>query len=625
MFKKVRSSTVFWVWDSNSTPEPQSGELVCNWNGYENAKGTISILSYIDEHAEGLRGKYLQFVNDLGEFKVGKKRVIDHLTLDSGVSHWWLSMFVEKSIYKSPITDAMRLLALEEILDVQCPKILQLTTSNKVLMSSVADLCSRSGIEFECKFLKAEVAERESSLRKVYSFFPEPIKAIIFLYRYLVKHWHLNSKIDKSWFSGDNSLLIMSYFFGVSLDKANEGIFESHYWNGLHQLFREQDINENWLHNFESSPSVSQIRAGTRLLYKVNDLSGEFSTHKFTQSFISVKLVCRVLKNWMKLLYRSLFLTVHSAFIPCGSRISLWPLLARDWFNGMRGPVAISNLIWIELFDEALKSIPHQTKGLYLCENQAWERAFIYAWHRHGHGQLFAVAHSTIRFWDLRYFNNTKETPEFNGIPLPDFIALNGMMAKKTLLDTGYNPDNVIEVEALRYQFLNTAPTTSKTQFDRKDSPHILILGDYVDAATEELLALINKARPLMRKNLTMAVKPHPACKISPELYPNLDLKVVAESLGEILHDYDLVFSSNMTSASVDAYCAELPVIILLDGRSLNFSPLRGYESIKFVSDAEELILAIESCLEEEKVSHDDLSLFFLDDELPRWKVLLNM
>src|SRR6266513_2814318 len=114
--------------------------------------------------------------------------------------------------------------------------------------------------------------------------------------------------------------------------------------------------------------------------------------------------------------------SMKSAFRPNGSNLLLWPVLRGDWSDSMRGPAAVNNLLMIELFDEVLRSMPHQATGLYLCENQGWERAMIHAWRKHRHGRLIAVAHSTIRFWDLRYFTDprTLHSEESHRIPRAD-------------------------------------------------------------------------------------------------------------------------------------------------------------------------------------------------------------
>ena len=59
-----------------------------------------------------------------------------------------------------------------------------------------------------------------------------------------------------------------------------------------------------------------------------------------------------------------------------------------------------------EAIDNILSNIPKQKVGIYLLENQAWEKSLISSWNKFNHGGLIGVAHSTIRFWDLRYFRS---------------------------------------------------------------------------------------------------------------------------------------------------------------------------------------------------------------------------
>ena len=84
-----------------------------------------------------------------------------------------------------------------------------------------------------------------------------------------------------------------------------------------------------------------------------------------------------------------------------------------------------------------MTDIPKQKKGLYLLENQNWERALVHAWRRHGHGQLIGVVTTPIRYWDLRYFDNLSNSDELSNSTKsklklrPDFIALNGPSSLK--------------------------------------------------------------------------------------------------------------------------------------------------------------------------------------------------
>ena len=77
-----------------------------------------SVLKYVEAHSERLRGKYLAWIHELGEHEIDGTRVIDALILEDGFSYWWMTLLVEKSLWKSAsIADAIRVLALEEIVE----------------------------------------------------------------------------------------------------------------------------------------------------------------------------------------------------------------------------------------------------------------------------------------------------------------------------------------------------------------------------------------------------------------------------------------------------------------------------------------------------------------------------
>ena len=53
-----------------------------------------------------------------------------------------------------------------------------------------------------------------------------------------------------------------------------------------------------------------------------------------------------------------------------------------------------------------MADIPKQKKGLYLLENQNWEKALVHAWRRHGHGQLTGVVNTSAFYCSPIYIDN---------------------------------------------------------------------------------------------------------------------------------------------------------------------------------------------------------------------------
>lgn len=92
---EVFEDSLFILWDCSADPSEYSG-LVYSWNGYAETAFVHSLFRYVESHDERLRRKYLAWIHNLGESRIDGKRLIDHLTLQDGLSYWWLTLFAEK-------------------------------------------------------------------------------------------------------------------------------------------------------------------------------------------------------------------------------------------------------------------------------------------------------------------------------------------------------------------------------------------------------------------------------------------------------------------------------------------------------------------------------------------------
>ena len=86
----------------------------------------------------------------------------------------------------------------------------------------------------------------------------------------------------------------------------------------------------------------------------------------------------------------------------------------------------------------------------------------------------------------------------------------------------------------------------------------------------------------------------------------------------------DVVFSTIMTSAAIEAYLVGLPTIILLDPTTLNFNPLRGESGVYFISNKKELQKILVN-VNYKQSSNNLANYFWTNPNLPRWKKLLEL
>ena len=622
------------VWDQADAAPPDANKVLC-WQSYTECGTISSVPRYLESHAAGIRQKYLAFIHDLGERRIEGKRVVDHMNWRDGFSLWWMTHLAEKSPLKSPrIYDCLRLIALEEILAKECPSHLTLITADKALARAIRRLCRNMRIGFGCQIQGR--SNRRWSLRRFYDALPYSVRGLLSL-RHIAMRWGLRKLRKPQWFSGENAIFICSYFIHLDRALCAQGQFHSRQWEGLPKSLRENGKSLNWIQLFLFSAVVPNLSTGLGWLRKFNHDARNQGWHAFLDSYVTYGRALGVLKTWLWLNTVSWRLrNIQAAFYPSDSAVWLWPILRCDWQSSLNGPVAVSNALCIALFDAALADMPRQAKGIYLCENQGWEKALLYAWRKHGHGEIIGVQHATVPFWHLYYFDDPRSLTSKQGcaLPLPDRLAVNGAVAWRAFVAASYPAERLVEVEALRY--LNFAEIVATNGPDRarncalersgtKATPiDVLVLGDMVPTSMRHLLRLVEEVCKFHPGAYRFTVKPHPGYSIRLSDYPGLEADETEKSLAQILGSYDVTIAANSTSASVDAYLAGVPVIIALDGDDLNLSPLRGHVGVRFVSTRDELLNALETAgCRTGAADSDREAFFFLDPALPRWKRLL--
>ena len=535
-----------------------------------------------------------------------------------------MTLLTEKSLYKSDLSDVIRILALDEIVRVLKPGAIRLVSAKPALHQAIQQLAARLALQFSGE-LVGKAGGRPRG--KWWNRLPFSLRALGYLARHFVLRGSLRRVGPGGWSGGEEAIFFCSYFFHFPVNRAEKGIFEPGYWTGLPTRLLQSGRKANWLQIFYRHDDVPDSRTGNRLIEALNQKAGATAQHRFLDSYLSWRVGWIVLLRWARLKMSSLRLRgIEEAFRPRDADVSLWPLLRENWMDSLHGVSAIQGLLFQALFDRAFQDIPIQRNGFYLCENQAWERAMIHAWRKHGHGRLIGVAHATLRFWDLRYFHDprTVNNHMVGAMPQPDLLALNGEAAFKACREAQFPAERLVACEALRFNYLHHLQRSSPRKQRVNGSLRVLVLGDYMEASTTKMLRMLEQAAIATTTKVAYTVKPHPNLAVASDEYPDLALQVTGQPLAELLPQFDVAYSSNLTSASVDAYCAGLRVVVMLDGTELNFSPLRGWPGVQFVCDASSLANALDisaSCTEA-ACSPD---YFYLDPELPRWAALLSV
>ncbi|MFG1691083.1 TIGR04326 family surface carbohydrate biosynthesis protein [Gemmatimonadota bacterium] len=594
------------------------------WDSHCETESGLSIPAHVERNADRLRAKYLEWTCSLGEFEIGGKSVAEHLMIRSGFSYWWMTLLAEKSNGKSPrIYDVVRLLAVEEIITDRGVSELEYHGDDRLLHRTFREMCRSLCVSYHHSRSSPRGGFHKIVKR---SFSYTLVRGIISVLQRIAGA--LPSLIGRGKaedFEAD--VLFVSYFCNVDRRSVEEGFFETPYWARLHGKIRDWKVPVRWCHIFsKTSQARSPAQAG-RIIKFLNESDRETELHYLLERSLTPSLLITALRDWVFLWCIGIKLRgIKRAFVVPDSVVPLWHLMSHDWVRSIYGTDAVVNCLFLALFESFCEELPYQRVGLYLMENQAWERALAYSWSKCGHGALIGVQHSTVRYWDLRHHNHPSvySSSEAWSIPLPSFVGLNGPPAYRSYLDSGFPEPRVIKLDALRFLYLSEiqSPTNPLQSRSINATNRVLVFCDYSRSTTDRLLDLIQRAVDLVEVDVRFYIKAHPDTPVNVHSYPELKMVVIDAIEAESLASYDLAVCSNMTSANLDAHFSGLPVVSMLDGDRFNLNPQRGLGTVSFVSTPRQLAEIIRG----DPPAKNDLRLedyFYSDSNLETWERLL--
>lgn len=582
------------IWDVEDNPPMIEDYVTVLWSKYENLRkqNILSIPKIVEDNSDILKSQFLAWVYDLGETVINGKRVIDHFEVRQNFSYWWMTSIAQKfnTSSVSQIDDAIKLLAFENILKKSSLKLIQIYTHNNKLAVVLRKLCKVCDIKFVRK--KPYVSkEKSNSLTSIcYNRLPAPVKSMIYFIWFVVFRSRWSRKNKKLMSNIEADITFIDIFVHLHKDAFLTNRFVSNYWTSLVDKLLSLNIKTHWVHNYFKHKDVPTVAQAEELSKALTVNSNGLQTHMLVESHISIDVLLKALWKYLRLFVCGHRVSrIYQYFNARGSIIDFWPLFKAEWISSIRGQEAIINILRLCIYEKIFSALPHQKKGVYIQENQPWELALIYCWRSAGHGEIIGVPHSTVRYWDLRYFydprtfaKNTK-----NSLPMPEIVAVNSPIAKKLYIEAKYPEQRIREVEALRYLYI----TDLKSEFLRKDDNilRVLICADFLKSTTYKMLSWLSLASKKLPPDTIFTIKPHPAYDIDLGLLKDFELKVDNSPMLSQIKKCNVVFTSNITSVAVDAYCSGVPVLQMLDGETLNTSPLRDIENIKYVETPDAL------------------------------------
>jgi len=609
--------------------------------------GVFSIPLMVEQGQERYRHRYLQWLTEFASAPMRGTTVEKFLYIRPGLSYWWLSLPSEFTFSQdSPSLVIVKMLALAEICDAQGIDSLVVIGGQRVTTDAISRWCKNTGRHV--RFVSTDSEARQlvldpnsvknrqagNGLTGVARFealhvFIQWIKAfgsaILLAAKVFLKVVHKPRNIgslDRAW----NGITVIDYIGPAETDSLARKNFSSRYWGELVPIVLAEE-GSAWLHRRVAGASWKTSNSGRagRAWVEVDgalhvDVTDEPSVSSFlTSIFLGIRVSIRGLK-----LARE-----HSLFTLKDAGIDVWPLVRASWLRRFAGAEGLKNLLWLCGIERELEGIPKQRLGIFLLENQPWEIALMSAWNRAGHGELIGVAHTTVRFWDLRYaLTGLALESDSKNCPIPDRIASNGPLATKALLEFGVPQNMILEVEALRYLDLSreiARPTD--VQGREAQDLRVLVLGEYEPEAARRQLKFVQEAIDDLPGSYQVIFRPHPASGVTGTPSTKSTEAPSVPTFEESLSHCDVVLVGETSSVGIEAYTKVKHVAVIADHSLLPTNPLRGSEFVEILNTVEDLrswLCAVGAGTLGNVPVFDPSALLVLDPTLIRWKGLLS-
>ena len=561
------------------------------WNG--NLKEKYSLLKFIETNRITLRSKYLDFINNLGTKSINNKSLGKISQLENGHNMWEMSTINEKNIFKSSnIKECIKLLGLKLFINKKNIKEVVFFGNSKSIHLSIKELCLKNKITYK----NINLTTKSINLNDKKKVIPYFLRAIFFLTHYFFTKLKIILLPKNYSIFGTNSLLLLSYFVHIKKIKKKERI---NLWGDFNKIINLRKKKINIISDFSPSNDVPDTKT---FLKKINLMSDKDNSYIALDRYFSLLDILKVKYNYIYIFFKFLKLrNKKEYFFYNKDKINFYYFLKDDFNISFYGEVLVKNLIYVTIFENIFSNIPKQENLFYLHENQCWEKALFKSWNKYKNGNLIGNINSTVRFWDLRYFQS--KNFNYKDDNTPNYILVNGQLSKQIVSQSNMmkNKKKIIEIEALRYQYMKKKST-------KWSNDNVIIFGDISVKENYEVCEALNNVSSFYKKKFNFYFKPHPTLnnKHINRIKKNfLFLKFLNNNVDYNFFSYSICCGT--TSAIIESIYYKLHTTVFIGANNLNLCPFPKKIFDNFSFNSTEL----ESFLNKKHAQNYDINKFF--------------
>jgi len=551
-------------------------------------KKKIAVKEYIEKNSSYLKSAFLSFCNDLENIKLKNNNLYKAFEIQNNHNLWEMSLIKEKSNIKSNnIYKIIILLAIQKIInDNKIDKIIfcNIPIDDKIIKSF-----------FKNKKIIYEYTNKHNSHKSLKSVLKNFI-IVKFVYYFFIMLKKLFVELRyNDHKDSDSNFVIFSYFAHFKNKKGSKLAFNQ--FDNLNGILKNKhDLDFQYIFvPGKNNKSVNVLPKFLKKNYSMlnnnltfyNKLSIMYNFFFYSLKFFFIKrLIFSKLKNF---------------------KLCAFNLLSADYESSFSGSTLIENLIWINVFENYLSKTKKKTHGIFLLENQAWEKAMITAWKNHNHGEIIAYTPTSINYWHLYNFDYSKKN-----YSSPSKVLVSSNEGYKLLKEQYKKKDiKLHKVESLWFNYLLRVKKIKKN----KQKEFILILGDYNPISNYKIFKIILNSDLATTKVIFFKPHPHDLHK-----YNIKNIIITNKNNEYFFKSPAVVISPGSTAAILEYLFFGKKVFIFDDPNGLDLSPVKqlSYQfKFKGIKDLNKL-LKID--FNQKIIVNNFKNYYFLHKDLEKWK-----
>ena len=565
---------------------------------YENKKKNIfSIYSLLEEKKTFFRAKLLKELSDIGKIRYKNLKIENYFKIDN-FNFWEFSVFRELISYGNSNTIfLLKIIVLDNFLKNKKIKILNF--SSDILFADIfKQYCLKKNFLFISKNKNIKFLDNRYT-----NYVPNFIK-FIFYFAYIAV-FHLRfSKVKQT----NASIAFFDIFTHIDFIKVKKKIFSSGYWENLPNLLKNFSLTNDWHHLFYRQTETKFPKNATDYAKKI---STNENNHKIIDT-VTLKDLFFILKKYFQLYKKTIQLNFFLKKYYKNKNINIYNIFKPDYLNFMIGLRSIKNILYFRCLDNTLNKKKKYKLGVYIYENQNWEKMLNYFWNKYNHKNLFAFPHNEIRYWDLRYFD-LYPTSFYKKKLKPKNFLINSYASEN--IAKLHNFKKKIKAESLR--MINFKHKFTKIRNKRMN---IFVALDLFENSSRKLVSILDKNIDKFNHIGKIYIKKHPASRDKYN-FNSKKIYLYEGSIKSILPKIDLFIASNSTTAIYYATFNRIPYITYVDNSSINLSPLYP-KKISYFYDDNSFLESIKNYNFDKNYQRD----YYLhsDSNLNKWNIFLN-